>query len=110
MMFMLLNKGSSQYASIPLDEFVSRLKNDRVQTVTIENDKLLGQFRQPEPIGNQGGLVQRFQVQLPTGTTQNWTFTQWLIDNRQGAEVRVENSPNLLLQVIIPLIPWFLIF
>ena len=110
MLFMLLNKGSSQYALISVDEFASRLKSDRVQVVTVETDRLLGEFRQPEAIGPQGVLVQRFQVQLPTGTTQNWTFMQWLLDNRANAMVRVENSPNLLLQVIIPLIPWVLIF
>jgi ATP-dependent Zn protease len=110
MLFMLLNKGQSMYASVPIDEFTTRLKNDRVQVVTVETDRLIGEFRQPEPLGNQGQLVQRFQVQLPAGTTQNWSFMQWLLDNRQNTMVRVENNPNWLLQVIIPLIPWLLIF
>ena len=110
MLFMLLNKGSSRYASIPLDEFTTHLKSDRVQAVTVETDRVLGEFRQPLATGNQGELVRRFQVQLPTGTTQNWTFMQWLLDNRQNASVGVENHPNWLAEIVIPLIPWLLIF
>src|SRR5215207_4013667 len=45
MLFMLLNKGSTQYASIPMSEFEHRLKDDRVKTLTIEADKILGEFR-----------------------------------------------------------------
>jgi ATP-dependent Zn protease len=81
-----------------------------VAVVTVETDRLLGEFRQDEMTGDRGERVRRFQVQLPAGTTQNWTFMQWLLDNRQNAMVRVENGPNWLLQVIIPLIPWVLIF
>src|SRR5215207_9154460 len=57
MLFMLLNKGSTQYASIPISEFESRLKQDRVETLTIETDKLLGQFRGEETIGPKGEKV-----------------------------------------------------
>ncbi len=110
MLFMLLNKGPSQYASIPIDEFTTRLKEDRVRVVTVDTDRVFGEFSQPETTGNQGARVQRFQVQLPAGTTQSWTFMQWLLDNRHNAMVRVDNDPNWLLQVIIPLIPWLLIF
>src|SRR4051812_12335714 len=42
--FMLLNKGSTMYAPIPLSEFISRLDSDRVRELTIESDKILGEF------------------------------------------------------------------
>ena len=109
MLFMLLNKGSSQYALISIDEFTSRLKNDRVAVVTVETDRVFGEFRQDDEVSS-GERVRRFQVQLPAGTTQNWTFMQWLLDNRHNAMVRVENNPHWLFEVIIPLIPWLLIF
>ena len=91
MLFMLLNKGSSQYALISIDEFTSRLKNDRVAVVTVETDRVFGEFRQDDEVSS-GERVRRFQVQLPAGTTQNWTFMQWLLDNRHNAMVRVENN------------------
>jgi MoxR-like ATPase len=110
MLFMLLNKGSTQYASIPLSEFTTRLQQDRVETLTIETDKLLGQFRGEETIGPKGEKVGKFQTALPAGANNTWEFTRWILENRKNAEVKVENSPNWLLQVIIPLIPWLLIF
>src|SRR5687767_5549750 len=63
MLFMLLNKGSTQYASIPLSEFTGRLQADRVKTLTIEGDKILGEFRGEEliTIGEKGERVGKFQ-------------------------------------------------
>jgi len=110
MLFMLLNKGSTQYASIPLSEFWSRLDQDRVKTLTIETDKILGEFRDEETIGPKGEKVGKFQTALPGGANNTWDLTRDVLERRKNAEVKVENSPNWLLQVIIPLIPWLLIF
>jgi ATP-dependent Zn protease len=35
---------------------------------------------------------------------------QWLMDHRQDAEVRVENNANPLVNLLLPLVPWLLIF
>jgi len=110
MLFMLLNKGQSQYAGITIDEFESRLKSDRVRVVTVENDKLLGEFNTAETIGDRGERVAKFLVPLPKGASGDWDLMQWLLDNRHSATIRVENNPNWLLEVLIPLIPWLLIF
>ncbi|MEA2708125.1 MAG: cell division protease FtsH [Phycisphaerales bacterium] len=112
MLFMLLNKSSTQYASIPLSEFYSRLKDDKVKTLTIESDKILGEFRTEEviPVNEKSERVVKFQTALPAGANNTWELTRDVLDNRKNAEVKIENSPNWLLQVIIPLIPWLLIF
>ena len=110
MLFMLLNKGSTQYASIPISEFWSRLDQDRVKTLTIETDKILGEFRGEETIGEKGDRVGKFQTALPAGANNTWDLTRDVLERRKNAEVKIENSPNWLLQVIIPLIPWLLIF
>src|SRR5688500_2729063 len=98
MLFMLLNKGSTQYASVPLSEFSSRLQQDGVKTLTIEGDKILGEFRKEEliTIGEKGERVVKFQTALPAGTSTTWEMTEWVLANRKNAEVKVENSPNLL--------------
>ena len=110
MMFMLLNKGQTQYAAITIDEFESRLKNDRVRMVTVETDKLLGEFTNDETIGDRGERIKKFYVPLPANAAADWDLMRWLLDNRRNATIRVENNPNWLLQVMIPLIPWLLIF
>src|SRR2546428_5448470 len=95
MLFMLLNKNSTSYAQIPLSEFVSRLETDGVQTLTIDGDKITGEFRKVEIIG--GDKVGKFQTPLPAGSSNTWELTKWVLENRHNAQVNVENSPNLLL-------------
>jgi cell division protease FtsH len=109
MLFMLLQKGTTQYAQIPLSEFTSRLESDKVAKLTIDSDKILGEFRgNGEVIGDK--TVGKFQTALPAGASATWEATQWILEHRGNAEVNVENSPNLLLNILVPLIPWLLIF
>ena len=108
MLFMLLNKNSTSYANVPLSEFVSRLETDHVRTLTIDGDKITGEFRELEVIG--GDKIGKFQTPLPAGAQNTWELTKYVLDNRHGAQVNVENSPYLLLNIIVPLIPWLLIF
>ena len=108
MLIMLLNKNSSNYATIPLSEFVDRLENGKVQQVVIDSDEVIGQFTSPQTIGQD--RIAKFRVPLVTGTTSNWTFQQWVVEHRQGAQVDVENTPNWVTQILVPLAPWLLIF
>jgi cell division protease FtsH len=110
MLFMLLNKSQQQFAPVPLSDFISRLQDDKVSKLTIDGDKILGEFTKPEPIGEKGQSVGKFQTALPAGSSQTWELTKYILDNRKNAEVNVENSPNLLLNILVPLIPWLLIF
>src|SRR5687768_9168189 len=108
-LFLLIKpSGSTQYASIPLSEFASRLESDRVRTVVVQNDELRGEFAGDETVGTD--RVRKFRVLLPAGTTSNWAFNQWLLNNRRGASVTVDSNQNLLLNIFVPLIPWLLIF
>src|SRR5687768_8690482 len=94
MLFMLLQKGTTQYAQIPLSEFTSRLEADKVAKLTIDSDKILGEFRgNGEAIGDK--TVGKFQTALPAGASSTWEATQWILEHRGNAEVNVENSPNL---------------
>ncbi|MEO6434361.1 MAG: AAA family ATPase, partial [Tepidisphaeraceae bacterium] len=110
MLFMLLQKGTTQYAQIALSEFWCRLEQDQVKELTIEGDKILGEFRQPYPAGESGANVQKFQTALPAGASNAWEMTRDVLVKRGNAKVTVENSPNLLLNILVPLIPWLLIF
>jgi ATP-dependent Zn protease len=105
----LLNKpASSAYATIPLSDFTSRLDSDLVKVVEVRHDELIGEFKSTETIG--GDKVQKFRVVLPEGSTASWNFTPWLVEHRQNATVLAQNEPNLLLNILVPLIPWLLIF
>jgi ATP-dependent Zn protease len=110
MLFMLLNKSQTQYARIPLSAFNRLLKENVVAEVELEGDKVLGELREPRPVGEKGEQVEKFQASLPAGTSANWQFTSWLLSNAGDARVTVSQDANLLLNIIMPLIPWLLIF
>ena len=55
MLFMLLNKGSTQYATIAYQRVrAAGSSRTRSPTLTIEGDKILGEFRGAETIGDKG--------------------------------------------------------
>jgi ATP-dependent Zn protease len=109
----LLMKGQSSagrgFGELPLSEFYDLLEAGEIANVRVEGDRLFSERR--TTYTSRGGLPHRkFRTVLPIETSRQWTFIQWLLENRKGAVVRVENDPNLLLNIFIPLIPWLLVF
>ncbi len=111
MLFMLVNKQSRGYTPVNLDVFWTNLENGKVKELTIEGDQIKGQFSTKVPAAN-GPDIEYFKTDLTTGASMDWNFTRQILDaaKTSGTSVKVENSQNILLQVILPLIPWLLIF
>ena len=108
--FVLLNanpRPAGQF-EIPLSVFQAELAADNVERVDVGTDLLTGKLRAQRTIDNQP--VTQFRTRLPANTTAGWNFTEWLLENRRNAVVGVSDDDNLLLNILIPLIPWFLIF
>ena len=108
--FVLLNanpRPAGQF-EIPLSVFQAELAADNVERVDVGTDLLTGKLRTQRTIDNQP--VTQFRTPLPVNTTAGWNFTEWLLENRRNAVVGVRNENNLLLNILVPLIPWLLIF
>jgi cell division protease FtsH len=111
LLFMLLNKSSQTHQTIAVSDFESRLVGDQVKKAVIQSDDVVGEFRNPETIPNATGLVTRFRATYPAGTFNNGgPQFRWIMDNRKNAEVTAENNQNILINILVPLIPWLLIF
>ena len=110
MLFMLLNKPGGEYANVAVSDVFQQLKDGQVSYVSIEGERLVGEFRTPLALGQQGERVLKFQTALPPGSAADFATLRYLADNAQGAKVYVENNPNLLTNILVPLIPWLLIF
>ena len=111
-LFMLLNKHETRYTPISLGEFTRHLDNDRVRFVDIGNDQLYGEFMSPQAAGDSNVPITEFRVPLPKDVTKDWQFTQWLLNNRRGAGlgVRSGGGADTFKEILVPLIPWVLIF
>jgi cell division protease FtsH len=111
MLIILVNQHRANYVQISLDQFITRLKADKIASVTIETDEISGSLRNKEDIPNAGLQVQLFRTPSPVGPAGGWPdFYKYIYENRGTASVTVDNSSNVILQVILPLIPWLLIF
>ena len=58
--------------------------------------------------------MKQFKVEIPAGNAQQWQMTQYLLSkaNEKGrvTTLRAENSQSLVVNILVPLIPWLLIF
>jgi ATP-dependent Zn protease len=93
---------------VPLSFVEEQLTSGNVKRVDVEHDQLSGELAAPRSWD--GKSVEAFRTTLPEGTTAQWNFTQWLLANRHDAIVNVRNQSNLVLNILVPLIPWVLIF
>ncbi len=108
MLFVLVQNNHKPRQLITLNEFKRMLVENKVKSVTLEGDEVIGDLTNEQQLS--GGKVTSFHTSLITGSSADWKFTEWVLDNSGTTEVKVENSQNLLMQVLLPLIPWLLIF
>jgi cell division protease FtsH len=109
MLFMLLNQGKKNEQKLNIGDFATELKAGRIKSVTIESDEIHGETTTeiPSPDGKGSRF---FHTEIPTGVANDWGFTQWVLDNKGAASVDVTNGNNVLINLIVPLVPWLLIF
>jgi cell division protease FtsH len=109
MLFIVLQSNKTASLEVPLSSFLDHLSAGNLKEVVIDGDTLRGSLSPPRQIGNAAG-VSRIRAELPPTTSQSWAFIQWLNEHSQGATIRVENNQNPLVNILLPLVPWALIF
>src|SRR4051794_8865723 len=126
MLFMLLKNQGKTYTTIPFNEFNTRLAPDRppvaggaaaekpgsqadkIESLRLEGDDLFGKFVKAEEIPEKGPVTY-FKVVLPPGSATYEMLKD--ISQRVGlAKFEVEPSNSLIINILLPLIPWLLIF
>jgi cell division protease FtsH len=109
-LFLLLNNRGGQYITLNYGDVLHQLRTDNVKLLSLENDQLKGEFRQPVPFPGPGmSAVTRFRADVPPGALSG-PLGVWILEHRGPADLVAENSQNLLVTIIVPLIPWLLIF
>ena len=101
----LLKSNAPKFQKIALSDFYSQLLAGNISQVTIDGDELTGSI-----VNRQSGATTAFEADMPTGSGSNWACTQWLLEHSMGARVLVNNQSNVLSNILLPLVPWLLIF
>jgi ATP-dependent Zn protease len=110
-LFLLMSQRApeARYPRIALSELATRLEAGEVQSLVVEGDEARGRFVQPRTLPS-GQTSSDFRCQLPEGAGGDWHFFEWLLEHRGEAEVSVMNSSTIVMNILLPLIPWLLIF
>jgi cell division protease FtsH len=109
MLFMLLSEGKKNEQKATIGDFTTWLEAGQVKSVTIESDEVHGELTNAKSTPDNKSFT-NFHVEIPTGVTNDWAFTQWILDHKGTALVDVTNGNNVLINLIVPLVPWLLIF
>jgi len=106
----LKQAGTGSTQPISISAFYQQVDTHNIEKVAIDGDELSGKLKEAKAINAGNAKVESFRVILPPGVSQNWEFTKDLVD-RLGAtaDVHAEQNNNILLNTILPVIPWLLI-
>src|SRR5436190_15144405 len=107
MLFVLLKTSQGSRAEVPWSDFQAQLLASNVKELQVDADEITGEFNNA-PAASQGAL--KFRTVLPSGVSQQFEFLNWLTEHRGAAKITATNNSSLLIQVIVPFIPWLLIF
>src|SRR3954471_23744517 len=109
-LFLLLNNRGGQYISLNMGDVLHQLEVGNVKLLSMETDQIKGELRQPVTFPGPGmSSVTRFRADVPPGSLSG-PLGVYIIEKRNGADLVAEHSQNLLVTIIVPLIPWLLIF
>ena len=114
-LFLYLNQQGRSVQDIDMRAFYEKLDGNQIQDLRIVGEEVQGTLRKEEPATPDGRPgYQKFRTTFPIGTT---SYPEWQNKVLYGADgklrlskVNNENQNNLLLNVLIPFVPWVIVF
>ncbi|HZL36097.1 MAG TPA: ATP-dependent zinc metalloprotease FtsH [Tepidisphaeraceae bacterium] len=113
MLVYFVNHNKPDVTSIGWSEFADRFEHGQVENILVDGNTITGKFVSPQtiPVKGHSEVVSKFQTELIDGSAaQGWGFTDWLNKNHHSARVDIVNTNNFLMQIVLPFVPWVLIF
>jgi cell division protease FtsH len=108
-LFLLLNKGNAKYAELTIGDVISQHSAVNVKNVVMQGDELKGEFITEQPFPGYNQPVKFFRAEIPPGTQS--ALLSYFLENREPrTDLAAENSQSILVSILVPLIPWLLIF
>jgi cell division protease FtsH len=106
-LFLMINKQAGSHATLSIGDVFTQLKADNVMSVQVEPDQVKGEFKHAVPFA---GLpaVTKFRADIPVGSAPE--VMVYFLDKGLSADISAENNQNIVMTILVPLIPWLLIF
>src|SRR4051794_27072383 len=112
MLVMLVQRSKGTATTIPINEFLDNLRDNKVERMVVEDPEITGTLNEGAKTPSAGTkTVTNFKVIFPETWLRSGGFKE-ILDASRNKQVRIdaENNNSILQQLIILMIPWLLIF
>jgi cell division protease FtsH len=106
MLFVLLKTSQGGTSEVAWSDFQAQLTANNVKEMKLDADEITGEFVTAPATSNS---ILKFRTVMPQGSL-DFNALLWLTEHRGTAKITATNNSSLILQVIVPFIPWLLIF
>jgi cell division protease FtsH len=110
MLVMLLRNSTPAYQPIHMSDFETLLANNKVEEFTIDGNEVKGIVKETVQIPGAPPNSRYFDTEYPEGTFSNGVYLAELMKKRGDTAVDSKNQSGLLMNILLPLVPWLLIF
>ena len=109
LLFIWLKQQATPYQTVAFSTFWQQVEHQNIEKMVIDDSDISGKFRTEQVVPNVVGRVSNFRTYLPPNFS-TWEFLRDL-EAKVGttAEIRAEPTNNILVNFILPFIPWLLI-
>jgi len=111
LLVMLLYTKNHTSTPIQLTELYHEFDRHNVDSVIIEGDTIRGSFKASTQVSKSSTLVKDFTCEVPPGAAGGW-LGAWLLEksHKTITPLEVKNDQNIWMGILLPMIPWLLIF
>ncbi|MBC7784533.1 MAG: ATP-dependent zinc metalloprotease FtsH [Burkholderiales bacterium] len=114
MLYLYVQNKGQFYTEVGINVFWDKVDSGDLNKATIQNNEVLGEFKTPFTPVDGKPQFKHFRVTFPLGTTSEGEFQRRVMYDASGqkrlTELNADNSDNLLMSLLIPFIPWLLVF
>ena len=114
LLFLYVSTQSKNVSDVSINDFYSQLDAGAVTDLKIVSDDVYGTFKPPLTPANGHAAIDKFKVSMPVMLTSSPDFLNKLLYQPNGKPRMIpltnENSNNLLLNILIPFVPWVIVF
>ena len=109
MFFMLMRRGGGQQNKIDYKEFERQLVAWNVQSITIDSNEITGELKAALPTAP---TIKQFTVVIWQDQNVPGDMVVRILDKvpPEGTKLEFKSNTNIVINLLLPLIPWLLIF
>ena len=115
-LFLYLSGQRPAFQEVSIDVFYAKLEDNEVSQLRIVGDEINGEFTKPyvPDDSTNKAKIDKFRVSFPIMMTSDQAWLRGIQYNAAGekrlVKISNENQNNLLMNVLIPFIPWVIVF